>query len=516
MRNASVAAICALALGAASAARAEPASPLYQTGKQDWLAALYPEAYDPLFAFRGQPYGRTAEVDYMLGTSACRISGKRAWGANVLNYIQYAYPLTTQSRRQVAAEYGLCRGSGALAPVANATGLQSGRLVAAGATARGKLYYMPGPSGQPAAAYPAFRVHEIPPADLLAREVALGQPERAAAALAAALPAGARTKVIGRFAFVAAAGQSDAELARLADVLEAYVRFLQRTYGLKPPDRYVTLYLLPDIAAVQTVALKAHGLNVSPSTLGYAYPDDLSVVATIQGAEAGTLLHELFHLLVRQSFGDVPQWLDEGVASLYEVSARQGDTFRGQPNWRGRVLADFRSEAPKLDALVASPWFGFDRADPGDPQNWSREDSAQIVGAYLATARYFALFLQERGRLNSVYQAFRSRDPGEAADPGLQSVRLVERALGKPIEGVQAEYEAWLPHVLGDDASTPPSRGPDRFPNAAPRNADDYARTLNAIDNGPLNAANIAPNAAPPNAAQSKAPLNASKAPPER
>jgi hypothetical protein len=502
MRSAEAAAVCALALATAFAAFAEPTSPLYQTGKQDWLAALYPEAYDPLFAFRGQPYGRTAEVDYMLGTSACRIQGRRAWGANVLNYIQYAYPLTTASRAQVAGEYKLCRDSGALPRVSNATDLQLGRMVAAGATARGKLYYMPGPSGQPAAAYPAFRVQEIPPADLLAREVTLGQPERVAAALAAAVPTGARTRVIGRFAFVTAAGQTDAQLAQLADTLEAYVRFLGRAYGLKPPDRYVTLYLLPDIDTVQKVALKAHGLNVSPSTLGYAYPDDLSVVAMIHGAQAGTLLHELFHLLVRQSFGDVPQWLDEGVASLYEVSARQGDAFRGQPNWRGRVLIEFRYEAPKLSALVASPWFGFDRADPGDPQNWSRDDAAQTVAAYLATARYFALFLQERGRLNAVYDAFRGRDPGEAADPGLQSVRLVERALGKPIEGVQAEYDAWLPQALKDDLSGGSNSIPNTVPNTGPMNAANTA-PLNAVANRPAD---------PPNAA----PMNASKAAPPR
>jgi hypothetical protein len=444
-------------LAAAAPAFAEPTSPLYQTGKQDWLATLYPEAYDPLMAFRGQPYGRTAEVDYMLGTSACRIQGRRTWGANVLNYIQYAYPLTRESRAQVAAEYGLCRGSGALAPVDAAARQQLSRLVSAGATARGKLYYMPGLGGaQAAAAYPAFRVREIPVADLAARQVPLGRAEAIKTALAGIAPAGARVKVVGRFAFVAAAGQSDAELGQLADVLEAYVRFLGKAYGLKPPDRYVTIYLLPDIAAVQKVAMSAHGLDVSPSTLGYAYPEDLSVVAMIHGAQSGTLLHELFHLLVRQSFGDVPQWLDEGIASLYEVSTRQGDQFRGLPNWRGRVLKEFRYEAPKVDALVASRWFGFDRADPGDARQWSQEDAAQTVGAYLATARYFVLFLQEQGKLAAVYDAFRSRDPGEAADPGAQSVQLVERALGRPIAGVQADYEGWLPRVLDVDLTNAP------------------------------------------------------------
>lgn len=447
-------ALAAIALIAA-ACGAGPATAqdltLYRAGKTNWLAAVYPSAYPPLIDFRAGAYGRTADVDYMLGTSACRIPGRRDWGGRMLNYILYAYALSEPNRRQVIAERDLCRAPAPLAALS--TGSRNGleRLVGSRTRSRGKLWYM---EGRADAAYPARQLREIPIEDFQARTAPIGEAARARQTLEALKPAGAQVRPMGRFVFVVAAGQTDAELRRLADLLEAYVSFLGRTFGMTPPDRYITIYLMPNMESVRAVANKVHGLDVSPSTLGYTFQDDLSAVAMIQRAEGGTLLHELFHLLVRGSFGDAPQWLDEGYASLYEVSTLTGATFRGEPNWRGRMLTMFRTESPKLATLVASPWFSFDRADraaaSGQPA-WDAEYSAEAVAAHLATARYFALYLQQKGKLGDVYQAFQARDPGAADDPGAESVVLVERALGRPMAEVQADYDAWLPTVLKQD-----------------------------------------------------------------
>ena len=449
--------IWATALALALAAPAAGQS-LYDAGRQDWLAALYPQAYPPLFSYRASPYGRTAEVDYMLGTSGCRMDGRRVWGARVLNYILYSYALSNDSRRQVIAERDLCRSPQvALAPAGRSA---MDAMIATGATAsaRGKLYYeIPHGDTKPAAAYPAHRVREIPAADLAARRVPLGQPGRIRAVLAPLAPEGASVHVVGRFALVVAAGQTDAELARLGDILEAYVGFLHRAYGMAPPDHYITLYLMPDTGSLRTLANRLHGLDVSPAALGYTYQADLSTVAVIRGDQAGTALHEMFHLLVRGNFGDVPQWLDEGTASLYEVSARRGDRYVGLPNWRGGVLRAFGYESPTLGAMIASPWFSFDRADQiGTAQAWDSEFSGDRAAAHMATARYFALYLQDRGRLGEVYKAFQARDPGAADDPGAAAVALVERTLGEPMPTTQASYDLWLKSALNGDMTNAP------------------------------------------------------------
>lgn len=451
MRSIGKAAVAiALALCGSGPAAAQDLT-LYRSGRTNWLAAVYPSAYPPLINYRAGAYGRTADVDYMLGTSACRIAGRRDWGGRMLNYILYAYALSEANRRQVIAERDVCRTPVALAALSATSRNSLEKLVGSRTRSRGKLWYI---DGRADAAYPARQLRDIPIEELQARTVPLSESARVVATLEPLRPAGASVRPIGRFVFVVAAGQTDAELRKLAELLEGYVDFLSSTFGMTPPDRYITIYLMPDVDGVRAVAKAVHGLDVNPSTLGYTFQDDLSAVAMIHKAEGGTLLHELFHLLVRGSFGDAPQWLDEGYASLYEVSTYTGSTFRGEPNWRGRMLREFGGEAPTLATLVASPWFSFDRADqaapPGRP-SWEAEYSAEAVAAHLATARYFALYLQQKGKLGTVYRAFQARDPGAADDPGAESVVLVEQALGQPIARVQADYNAWLPSVLGQD-----------------------------------------------------------------
>lgn len=453
-------ALAAVAIAAAPAAAQDLS--LYRAGKQNWQAAVYPAAYPPLFTFRGGPEGQSPEVDYMLGTSACRIPARRVWGARTLNYILFAYSVSAASRAQVIAERDLCRSGGQLAALSPASRGSVEKMVGASASGRGKLFY-----GDALAAYPARRVRDIPEAEFQARRIPLGRAAEVRTVLAPLAPAGARIQTIGRFAFVVAGGQTDAEVRSLAAILEDYVGFLHRTFGMAPPDRYLTIYLMGDTRAVQDLARAAHGLDVSPATLGYTFQEDLSTVAMIRGAQAGTLLHELFHLLVRGSFGDAPQWLDEGYASLYEVSSRGGGRFTGLPNWRGRVLQAFRQESPTLAVLVASPWFSFDRVDQaGERRDWDAEYSEERVAAHLATARYFALYLQDSGSLAKIYGAMQGRDPGADDDPGQETVRRVEAALGKPIAQIQADYDRWLPGALREDDTNAPGTIGKTLPNS--------------------------------------------------
>jgi hypothetical protein len=70
------------------------------------------------------------------------------------------------------------------------------------------------------------------------------------------------------------------------------------------------------------------------------------------------------------------------------------------------------------------------------------------VAAHLATARYFALYLQERGKLADVYAAFRDQGLAElTGDVHAHALRLVERTLGQPIAAIDRDFEQWFRQV---------------------------------------------------------------------
>lgn len=73
------------------------------------------------------------------------------------------------------------------------------------------------------------------------------------------------------------------------------------------------------------------------------------------------------------------------------------------------------------------------------------EPTGRKQAAMMATARYAALYLQERGQLVDVYRAVRDRGFDELAGPAPDhAVALVEAALGQPIEAIDAAFVAWF------------------------------------------------------------------------
>jgi hypothetical protein len=417
----------------------------YRVGREHWMMARYPEARPPLLGWRGARGGRTAEVDYMLGTSGCRIASARPWGARVLNFVLYSYPLSVGGRRLVDSELQRCRATAAIVALTYAQRNQIAML-APGATAKGKLWQPAG--GNPVPAHPARPLRPFWEGELAERIVPIGETARYQSMLARIAPQDAKIAVVGRFGFVTTSGHSDAQLARLEGVLENYTRFLQANYGLAPPPNYISIYLSPSIPALTKTADKVHNLEVSPATLGYAFPEDASVSAMVSGVQPGTLLHELFHLILRDSYGDMPQWLDEGVAALYEVSRQRNGVFEGVPNWRGKLLAVEPALRPSLREVITSPWFDFDGVSGGAA-------SGAAEARQLALARYFALYLQTEGKLGSIFTAFRDRELGAAEDPAAEAVQIVERIAG-PLPALERQFWDWYAGIgVRDDNYLP-------------------------------------------------------------
>jgi hypothetical protein len=84
---------------------------------------------------------------------------------------------------------------------------------------------------------------------------------------------------------------------------------------------------------------------------------------------------------------------------------------------------------------------------PGD-LSVGEEDSARQA-AMMATARYFALYLQENNQLRAVFEAMRSSDPAmiedREIDPRDHAVAVVEASLGgRNLSEVDAAFSDWF------------------------------------------------------------------------
>ncbi len=423
--------------------------PLYDLGRQAWQDGRYRFAHDTLLEYRALPYGRRPDVDFMLGTSGCRIPERVEWGHGVLDWMLYAYALTYESRSLVRGERDLCRAA------AQRVATDIGRIVeerAAGMTGYGKTFYWAERENQPVASYPLRRTRAMAREDMTARLVPLGEPDRALAVAKELSPRG-RAAVHGPFLLISEAGHEAGQLASIGQTLSRYLRFLGTSYDVTPPAHFVTVYLVESHYAVRGLAERLHGLDVSEATVGYTFVDDASVVAAVAGTAVGTVLHELFHLLVRADFGDIPQWLDEGIASLYEVSGRNGDNYFGLENWRRKVLEELWDHRPSVADLIRSEWFLFD--DPRQVRVVDRRETdihefyGRVEGrrqaAMMAMARYFLLQLEQRGELPAVFRAIRDRGleaPGEGARE--RALRLVETTLGRTAATLDAEFVYWF------------------------------------------------------------------------
>lgn len=405
--------------------------------KRLWREGRYADVLPALLEYRRtQPYGKNEIVDYMIGTSACRIADKRERGYEFLAWMLQHYPLDASSRDKVAGEMEACRAPAAESSVTPVL-LANVQFAVSAPGVSGKMFYdITRGEDLPVSNEPVEVVREVPPDSLAARRYAPERRTEATAAVKRRAGSGFATATTASFVLASSAHKEE-ELRPIADGLEHLLRFYVGEYGLTPPEHLVTVYLVPTVGEMRELAEEIHGLRLSGRSIGYSMRDDLSMVGVVPGKVYGTLAHELFHLIVRRDFGDIPAWLDEGMAALYEVSRSTPEGVRGLPNWRGPVLQMFWGQRPSIATLVGMDWQGF--------ENSENDYEATRQMANHATARYFVLFLQESGRLAEVFKAFQTRSvTAGASDPGEDAVRVLTSVLGRPLDEVDAEFAAWF------------------------------------------------------------------------
>ena len=226
--------------------------------------------------------------------------------------------------------------------------------------------------------------------------------------------------------FVIAGDGSPARLARYRDgtVLGA-TRALRATYfDRAAPAEPVLIFLFESAEPYRRLA-KAWFNDDDVPHYGFFRRRDRVMLMNV-GTGTGTLVHELVHALMAPDFPDVPDWFNEGLASLYEQCSLNVDSIKGHENWRLPALqkAIRAGTLRPLRELIAD----------GDFYDDAR------VGLNYAQARYLLFYLQEKGLLRAYYRAFRDN---AATDPtGLNTLEKLIAPRG--LDAFDREWRKWV------------------------------------------------------------------------
>lgn len=407
----------------------------YQQARDYWQSEDYKNAIDVLMTVRKEPFGKRVDVDYMLATSLCRYKDFHGLGRKYLTRMLRVYPLSDDNIAIVAKEILNCPDQAKPVYVA----FNSGRAMA-GVSGK-SFYFLDGPNDA-IGGNPLQVLKPIPKNEIAHRLVNLDQANIAEKRLKDRLKAigyRPKTAAVGRFVIASTGNHSNYEMQEIARLLDDALNFMEAQFEFALPQKLFTVYLVPDGSRLKDIGNKLHGLKVNRAAIGYSFRDDLSLAAVVRGARVGTLKHELAHLLVRTNFGDIPPWLDEGLAALYEVSRQEASFLRGLPNWRGQVLEHFRRNYPvDLASLMAMDWKAFD----------SNDGSMREQATHHALARYWVLYLQEHDLLADVYKSFRDIEiENQSGDYKAEIQQLFQQTTGKALVELEADFYGWFEHA---------------------------------------------------------------------
>jgi hypothetical protein len=230
--------------------------------------------------------------------------------------------------------------------------------------------------------------------------------------------------------FVIAGNGSKDRIARYRDqTILAAARALQAMYFDTEPTEPVLILLFESAEPYQRLAKKWFGDEEVPH-FGF-FRRSQSVMLMNVGTGTGTLVHELVHALIAPDFPHVPDWFNEGLASLYEQCAigRDYRSIQGLPNWRLPALkvAIKKDQLRPLRELIEDDNFY-------DPQR---------VGMNYAQARYLLMYLQEKKLLADYYARF--RDNAKDDPTGLKTLQAVAAPDG--MDAFETAWRAWVVKV---------------------------------------------------------------------
>lgn len=240
---------------------------------------------------------------------------------------------------------------------------------------------------------------------------------------------GPRTEVqVVEGTFLVAAPGGRRALASALDVTKkALFAYFNGRFDTRP-TRAISVYLFPTATPYDSYCQKRDS-TACISPYGFYVYRDRRIVMNV-GPGIGTLTHELIHPLVEADFPAAPDWINEGIASLFEhfYFSAPGQ-IHGAKNWRHpRLLKALRSKEERTEASLPALFALSDQQFRGDKEDLN-----------YAAARYLCMWLDEREDLWPFYQRWRDH---HAEDPsGVQSFEVV---VGKTPAEINAEWTAWV------------------------------------------------------------------------
>jgi len=224
--------------------------------------------------------------------------------------------------------------------------------------------------------------------------------------------------------FVIASNLGKSETQRIIDntITAAYESFYNDYFKQKPTD-ITTILLFKDDESYRYWAKKLYD-DTDLSRFGYYKPSKKVMLMNISTG-TGTLVHEMTHALVRFDFPDIPSWFNEGLGSLYERCSINNGVIMGYVNWRLPSLQEAieNSSYTSLDKLLSTDEDEF--YGSGSDFNY-------------AQARYFCLYLQEKGQLRNFYKSFRDNYAEDKTGK-----RFLEQTLSMNLKDIDKQFVEW-------------------------------------------------------------------------
>ncbi len=223
--------------------------------------------------------------------------------------------------------------------------------------------------------------------------------------------------------FFMALDDTSRSFERCRGTIECMTRHLYNGFFTRKPQKPIRVYLFRGKTSYESYYRETYG--GTPSTpFGFYMSSERKIVMNI-GTGTGTLAHELVHPLLGEDFPDVPDWFNEGFASLYEQSISRGGRMFGLVNWRLPILQEELAKRKDgvLDRLLRT----------GD------EFYTKQSGVNYAVARYLCFYLQEKKLLEAFYKRF--RENVEKDPTGRQSL---EKVTGRSVGDLEKEWRVWV------------------------------------------------------------------------
>lgn len=230
-------------------------------------------------------------------------------------------------------------------------------------------------------------------------------------------------RAVVRPPFVVVGNLPEMRLRQMADAsVVAPAAAMWSSYFRRRPADAITVLLFRDDRSYRLWAEKLFGDKAVPY-FGYYKPSRRTLVMNI-ATGTGTLAHELTHALITYDFPSVPTWFNEGLASLHEQCYVRPGRIVGAVNWRLPALqraVKARTLRPLAELITQRDFYG------------------RQQGLNYAQARYFVMYMQQRGLLRKFYEHFRDHHAGSGAD-----AKAVEHVFDAELAKVEASFLQWV------------------------------------------------------------------------